>query len=56
MCLGGIVMGVFFGLISSFAYRFTAKRTAASYALLIQKIHDRKARKSDLPSDPDSDV
>ena len=54
MCLGGIVMGVFFGLISSFAYRFTAKRTAASYALLIQKIHDRKARKSDPPSDPDS--
>ncbi|MFQ3271601.1 MAG: hypothetical protein ACI9A1_001927, partial [Lentimonas sp.] len=51
MCLGGIVMGIFFGLISSVSYRLAAKRTAASYALLIQKIHDRKARKSDPATD-----
>ncbi|CAA6690378.1 MULTISPECIES: DUF2062 domain-containing protein [unclassified Lentimonas] len=50
MCLGGIVMGTFFGLISSFAYRIAARRTAASYALLVQKIQDRKARKSDSPT------
>ncbi len=56
MCLGGIVMGVFFGLISSVAYRFTAQRTAASYALLIHKINDRKARKSDSTFNPDLDV
>ena len=51
MCLGGIVMGIFFGLISSFSYRFAARRTAASYALLKQKIHDRKMNKSDHPID-----
>ena len=56
MCLGGIVMGIFFGLISSFSYRIAARRTAASYALLIQKIHDRKAHKSAPPFDPESDV
>lgn len=56
MCLGGIVMGIFFGLISSFSYRFAARRTAASYALLIKKIHDRKARKTDSHSDSDSDA
>jgi uncharacterized protein (DUF2062 family) len=56
MCLGGIVMGIFFGLISSFSYRFAARRTAASYALLIKKIHDRKARKSDSPTDQSPDV
>jgi uncharacterized protein (DUF2062 family) len=51
MCLGGIVMGIFFGVISSFSYRFAARRTEASYALLIQKIHDRKAQN---PNDSDS--
>ena len=56
MCLGGIVLGVFFGLISSFSYRFAAKRTAASYARLIHKIHDRKARKSDPPLDSNLDA
>jgi uncharacterized protein (DUF2062 family) len=49
MCLGGIVMGIFFGLLSSFSYRIAARRTAASYAALIKKIHDRKARKSEPP-------
>ncbi len=37
--LGAIVMGTFFGLIGSFAYRIVASRTAASYALLREKIH-----------------
>lgn len=56
MCLGGIVVGIFFGLISSFSYRFAARRTAASYALLIKKIHDRKAHKSEFSSDFNSDA
>lgn len=51
MCLGGIVMGIFFGLLSSFAYRIAARRTAASYTLLKKKIHDRKMNKSDHPID-----
>ena len=40
--LGAIVMGIFFGLIASFTYRIVANRTAASYALLHQKIKERK--------------
>jgi uncharacterized protein (DUF2062 family) len=51
MCLGGIVMGIFFGLISSFAYRITAQRTAASYAHLKKKIHDRSIHPSKHPTD-----
>lgn len=42
--LGAIVMGCFFGLIGSVVYRIAANRTAASYALLRQKIHDRKMK------------
>jgi uncharacterized protein (DUF2062 family) len=42
--LGAIVMGIFFGLIASFAYRIIANRTAASYALLRNKIEDRKLK------------
>lgn len=42
--LGAIIMGTFFGLISSVAYRIIASRTAASYALLRQKIHARKMK------------
>jgi len=51
--LGAIVMGVFFGLVGSVAYRIVASRTAASYALLRQKIHDHKTKKDDLPINPD---
>ena len=51
MCLGGIVMGIFFGLISSFAYRITAQRTAASYTHLKKKIHDRSIHPSKHPTD-----
>jgi uncharacterized protein (DUF2062 family) len=40
--LGAIVMGIFFGLIASFAYRIVANRTAASYTLLRCKITEDK--------------
>jgi uncharacterized protein (DUF2062 family) len=36
--IGAIVMGSFFGLLGSIAYRIIANRTAASYALLRSKI------------------
>ena len=42
--LGAIVMGIFFGLIASFAYRIVASRTASSYVLLRSKIKDRKLK------------
>ncbi|MFT5836532.1 MAG: hypothetical protein ACI9ZV_000025 [Candidatus Azotimanducaceae bacterium] len=42
--LGAIVMGTFFGLIGSFAYRIVASRTAASYALLRTKIQKRQIK------------
>jgi len=45
-CLGAIVMGVFFGLLGSIAYRMVAMRTAASYALLKERVHLPKLRKS----------
>lgn len=54
--LGSIVMGTFFGLIASFAYRIFAIRTAASYALLIKKIHDHKIRKTAPPFDSSPDA
>jgi uncharacterized protein (DUF2062 family) len=40
--LGAIVMGIFFGLTASFAYRIVANRTATSYALLRRRITERK--------------
>jgi len=40
--LGAIIMGTFFGIIGSIAYRIIASRTAASYALLHKKIHALK--------------
>jgi uncharacterized protein (DUF2062 family) len=44
--LGAIIMGTFFGLIGSTAYRIIASRSAASYALLKDKIHRPKRHKS----------
>lgn len=44
--LGAIIMGIFFGLIASFIYRIVAIRTAASYKLILDKIHDHKVRKT----------
>ena len=41
---GAIVIGTFFGLIGSLIYRVTAKRTAASYLLLREKIHLHKSK------------
>ena len=40
--LGAIIMGTFFGIIGSIAYRIIASRTSASYALLHKKIHALK--------------
>lgn len=54
MCLGGIVMGTFFGLISSFAYRIAARRTAASYSHLVKKIHDHKLAKAESTQKTDA--
>lgn len=54
--LGAIIMGIFFGLIASMIYRIMANRTAASYALLREKIRLRKARKPSPPFDTHSDV
>ncbi len=51
--LGAIVLGVFFGLIGSFAYRIIANRTAASYALLREKIQHHKNKHSQPPFNPD---
>ncbi|MGJ8652298.1 MAG: DUF2062 domain-containing protein [Opitutaceae bacterium] len=44
--LGAIIMGVFFGLIASFTYRIVAIRTAASYKLILDKIHAHNANKA----------
>lgn len=44
--LGAIVMGIFFGLTGSIAYRIIASRTAASYAVLKEKVHLPKLRKN----------
>jgi len=44
--LGAIVMGLFFGVIGSFTYRMVARRTAASYRLLLEKIQRAKADKT----------
>ena len=44
--LGAIIMGVFFGLIASFTYRIVALRTAASYKLILDKIHAHNANKA----------
>jgi uncharacterized protein (DUF2062 family) len=54
--LGSIIMGIFFGLIVSVAYRIVANRTAASYALLREKIRLHKARKTTQPFEKDPDA
>ncbi len=45
-CLGAVVMGLFFGLVGSFTYRIVARRTAASYHLLTEKIRQAKETKN----------
>lgn len=52
--LGAIIMGTFFGLIGSIVYRIVATRTAASYAVLKDKIHLPKLHKSQAASDEDT--
>ncbi len=44
-CLGAVVMGTFFGVVGAFSYRIVARRTSASYQLLVKKIHQLKERK-----------
>ena len=51
--LGAIVMGVFFGLVGSIAYRIIARRTAASYAVLKEKVHLPKLSKTQAASHHD---
>ncbi|MFU8847420.1 MAG: DUF2062 domain-containing protein [Opitutales bacterium] len=51
--LGATIMGTFFGLIGSIAYRIVAQRTAASYAVLKDKIHLPR-HKPDTASDDDT--
>ena len=45
-CLGAVVLGLFFGLVGSFTYRIVARRTAASYQLLAEKIRHAKENKN----------
>ncbi|NBB78403.1 MAG: DUF2062 domain-containing protein [Verrucomicrobia bacterium] len=42
--LGALILGSFFGLLGSIFYRIVANRTAASYTLLRDKIHQRKTK------------
>lgn len=53
-CLGALVMGIFFGFIGSVSYRIIASRTAASYALLKDKVHLPKLRKTHTPLDEEN--
>ncbi|MGJ8639872.1 MAG: DUF2062 domain-containing protein [Opitutaceae bacterium] len=56
--LGSIIMGIFFGLVASFIYRIVAIRTAASYKLILDKIHAHKTQKkqSTTTTNPDPDA
>jgi hypothetical protein len=51
--LGAIVMGLFFGVVGSLVYRIVANRTAASYALLRNKLHFKRSKDSKIPFNPD---
>jgi len=51
--LGAIVMGLFFGLIGSIIYRVVANRTAASYAILRDKLHHHKDKANKSSLNPD---
>jgi len=53
--LGAIIIGTFFGLIGSFSYRIIARRTAASYALLKNKVHLPHLNNHHAPSSQDHD-
>ncbi|MEM7790894.1 MAG: DUF2062 domain-containing protein [Verrucomicrobiota bacterium] len=47
--LGSVVMGVFFGLIGSTIYRIVSIRSAASYALLVQKLGELRKNNPEKP-------
>ena len=52
--LGGIIMGTFFGIIGGLVYRIMANRTAASYALLREKLHEHKMKQAEAHKDSES--
>ncbi|MEM1221985.1 MAG: DUF2062 domain-containing protein [Verrucomicrobiota bacterium] len=54
--LGSIVMGIFFGLIGSTIYRIVAIRSAASYALLVQKLNEFRKNSPEPPLKRNPDV
>lgn len=54
--LGAIIMGIFFGLIASFIYRIVAIRTAKSYKIILDKIHEHKARRAHEAPKTDSNT
>jgi hypothetical protein len=53
--LGALIVGTFFGVISSFIYRIIVNRTSASYTLLLAKLeqHRNQSPKAD-PNDPNA--
>lgn len=51
--LGAIVMGLFFGVIGSIAYRVIATRTAVSYTLLREKLQHHNNVQEKPPFNPD---
>lgn len=52
--LGAVIIGTFFGVVSSMLYRIVSKRTARSYEILHKKIEAHKQRKASDSDTPDA--